>query len=73
MYFIKIYMDVIFYYFCCMKKSLTLFIFIVLVIFSKLNAQIIDTVVICNGDSVLLFNNWETQTGNYTNGDVQLL
>jgi len=26
------------------------------------------TVTICNGDSVLLYNNWETQNGIYTNG-----
>ena len=30
--------------------------------------QIIDTLTICNGDSVYLFNNWEEQTGNYSNG-----
>ena len=34
----------------------------------KVHAQIIDTVSICNGDSILIFNNWETQTGNYTDG-----
>ena len=27
-----------------------------------------STVTICNGDSVLLYNNWETQNGIYTNG-----
>ena len=34
----------------------------------SISAQIVDTVVICNGDSVLLFNIWQTQTGNYTDG-----
>ena len=30
--------------------------------------QTLDTVIICNGDSVFLYNVWETQTGNYTDG-----
>ena len=30
--------------------------------------QILDTITICNGDSSYIFNNWEEQTGNYTDG-----
>ena len=33
-----------------------------------IRGQIIDTITICNGDSAYLFNNWEEQTGNYTDG-----
>ena len=45
-------------------QFLFLFLFQSLYLFS----QVPDTVTICNGDSVLLYNNWQTQTGNYTDG-----
>ena len=43
------------------------FIFCVLFFFSfVVHSQ--NTVTICNGDSVFLYNNWETQNGVYTDG-----
>ena len=47
-----------------MNKLLFIFIYFPMILFG----QILDTVSICNGDSVYLFNNWEAQTGNYTDG-----
>ena len=49
-----------------MKSRILFFIFFLF--FQISSAQIVDTVIICNGDSIILFNNWETQTGNYTDG-----
>ena len=46
---------------------------LLLVLFSlffsqTIRGQILDTTTICHGDSVFLYNTWEAQTGNYTNG-----
>ena len=51
-----------------MNKSFYLFISSVLILSQTINAQILDTITICNGDSVFLYSTWETETGNYTNG-----
>ena len=40
--------------------------FLLVLLSSILQAQ--TTVTICNGDSTLLYNNWETQNGIYTDG-----
>ena len=50
-----------------MKRNIFSIIFGLFCVFSNY-AQTLDTLTICNGDSVLIFNNWEYQTGNYTNG-----
>ena len=43
--------------------------FLTLLFFTQtIRGQTLDTITICNGDSVYIYNNWETQTGNYTNG-----
>ncbi|MEC9208880.1 MAG: gliding motility-associated C-terminal domain-containing protein [Bacteroidota bacterium] len=46
-----------------MKKHLLVFFFLL-----SLTVQAQNTVTICNGDSIFLYNNWETQNGNYTDG-----
>ena len=57
-----------------MNKGFTLFISTLLILLQTVQAQVLDTITICNGDSVFLYNSWETQTGNYTNGfDVTTL
>ena len=50
-----------------MKKNILILILFSYFIFPQIiNAQ--TTVTICNGDSALLYNNWETQNGIYTDG-----
>jgi len=51
-----------------MKRIVVLLISQLLFLLQIIQAQNIDTVAICNGDSALLYSNWESQTGNYTNG-----
>ena len=48
-----------------MQKFVFLFLLAFVSLFEKVNAQVLDTVVICNGDSVNIYNLWQTQTGNY--------
>ena len=50
-----------------MKKKL-LFLLALFFLIKSIQSQTIDTLSICNGDSVFIFNNWQSQTGNYTNG-----
>ena len=47
-----------------MNKLLVIFFYFPVIVFG----QILDTVTICNGDSIYLFSDWEEQTGNYTDG-----
>ena len=44
------------------------FLFCFLLLSLTIKGQTLDTISICNGDSAYLYNSWETQTGNYTNG-----
>ena len=42
---------------------------ILLLLYSlSLQSQTYDTLTICNGDSIFIYNNWESQTGVYTDG-----
>ena len=34
----------------------------------SLQSQTYDTLTICNGDSIFIYNNWESQNGVYTDG-----
>ena len=51
-----------------MKKKFVIFIAFLSFLFFSPTIQAQTTVTICNGDSVFLYNNWETQTGVYTDG-----
>jgi len=51
-----------------MKKKLLIFIAFLSFLFCSPTIQSQTTVTICNGDSAFLYNNWETQTGVYTDG-----
>ncbi|MBT4217310.1 MAG: hypothetical protein HOE25_01935, partial [Flavobacteriales bacterium] len=46
-------------------KSKLLLILSLFLFLQNINAQIFDTLTICNGDSAYIYNNWETVTGNY--------
>ena len=37
-------------------------------LYSLLYSQTYDTLTICNGDSIFIYNNWESQNGVYTDG-----
>ena len=49
-------------------KNKLLFLLALFFLIKSIQSQTIDTLSICNGDSVFIFNNWQSQTGNYTNG-----
>ena len=57
-----------YYYFYEMKSRLLFFILSFVLFSQTIRGQVLDTVSICNGDSVFLYNAWQTQTGNYTDG-----
>ena len=50
------------------ERKLFLFIFLISLFPVQSIIQAQTTITICNGDSVLLYNNWETQNGIYTDG-----
>ena len=50
------------------RACISVFLFLLCFLYSSIIVQSQNTVTICNGDSVFLYNNWETQNGIYTDG-----
>ena len=46
-------------------KTKLLYILTLVLFIQNVNGQIFDTITICNGDSALIYGNWETVNGNY--------
>ena len=58
-----------------MIKNVFILIVQLLLFLQIIQAQTLDTITICNGDSTYLYNIWQFETGNYIapNGDITTL